>query len=435
MKQLLLKALAKKKKFLKEKKEIDYSSYSDSEYDSDSDCSLTSDDEEAVSKDIIFKWITTRYIVVKYLGRGTFCRTWLVYDNIDFKFRALKRYFEEFYEDSLNEIKINNSLKSNNNVVKCVDNFLFEKTNCLVFELLGDTLLDINDFYDNQIPLNILKKIFVQIFMGLNEIHNSNIIHCDIKPENIMFQQPNSNIQKIVNLNNLQETYTKLFNENIPNDYDSLKKNKKKTVKKKIKTKCNLQFSEFIRKEIGKLEFDQEPKCLFDENNFTVKIIDLGNAEFKGSNNQEEIMIRGYRPPENIMNNFFNEKADIWSLGCIFYEFLTDEYLFDIDRNLEKIEKDREHLYQISEIIGRIPIEYSLNCDYKNELFDKDGQIIGETEYEYLDISEILEEKHNYKQETADEISTFIKSLLNYNINERLSAKQCLENKWLNNLN
>ena len=434
MKQILLKALTKKKNFLNQKKkEIDYSSYSDSEYDSDSDCSLTSDDEEEVSKDMVFKWITTRYIVLKYLGRGTFCRTWLVYDNIDFKFRALKIYFEEFYEDSLNEIKINNSLKSNNNVVKCVDNFLFEKTNCLVFELLGDTLLDINDFYDNQIPLHILKKTFIQIFMGLNEIHNSNIIHCDIKPENIMFQQPNSNIQKIVNLNNLEETYTKLFNGHLPKDYNTLKKNKKKIIKKKVKTKCNLLFSDFIKQEINKLEFDEEPKCLFNENNFTVKIIDLGNAEFKGADNKEEIMIRGYRPPENIMNNFFNEKADIWSLGCIFYEYLTDEYLFDIERDLEKIEKDREHLFQISEIIGKIPIEYSLNCDYNKELFDKDGRIIGETEYEYLDIAEILEEKHNYKHETADEISRFIKSLLNYNINERLSAKECLENKWLNN--
>ena len=76
---------------------------------------------------------------------------------------------------------------------------------------------------------------------------------------------------------------------------------------------------------------------------------------------------------------------------------------------------------------------YKVGCLGKISDFQKseDGRILinlsGITRFE------ILEEKHNYKHETADEISRFIKSLLNYNINERLSAKECLENKWLNN--
>ena len=41
-----------------------------------------------------------------------------------------------------------------------------------------------------------------------------------------------------------------------------------------------------------------------DENNIECKLIDLGNSEILWVNNNEEIMVRCYRPPENIMNNF-----------------------------------------------------------------------------------------------------------------------------------
>ena len=66
-------------------------------------------------------------------------------------------------------------------------------------------------------------------------------------------------------------------------------------------------------------------------------------------------MIRSYRPPENIMNSFYNEKADIWSLGCIIYELLTSEYLFDVDRELGYNDKNRQHLAQMEEMFGKIP--------------------------------------------------------------------------------
>ena len=94
MKAILLKALGKKKKYLQQKnfgeQEIDFSS-------DDSDGSLSSEDESEISKDWAYKWITSRYLIVKYLGRGTFCRTWLVYDINEFKFVALKMYFPKYY--------------------------------------------------------------------------------------------------------------------------------------------------------------------------------------------------------------------------------------------------------------------------------------------------------------------------------------------------
>ena len=39
-------------------------------------------DEDEISRDMLYKWFNNRYIVIKYLGRGTFCRVWMVYDVV-----------------------------------------------------------------------------------------------------------------------------------------------------------------------------------------------------------------------------------------------------------------------------------------------------------------------------------------------------------------
>ena len=34
----------------------------------------------------------------------------------------------------------------------------------------------------------------------------------------------------------------------------------------------------------------------------------------------DEILTRIYRPPENILNSYYDNKSDIWVLGCLLYE-------------------------------------------------------------------------------------------------------------------
>ena len=44
---------------------------------------------------------------------------------------------------------------------------------------------------------------------------------------------------------------------------------------------------------------------------------------------QTDIQTRHYRAPEIILGLNYNEKADIWSFGCLLLEMLTGEYFFD----------------------------------------------------------------------------------------------------------
>jgi len=426
MKHYLLKALEKKQKMLNNKPDSS----------DDSDGSISSDDEEEVSKGIVYKWYNNRYLAIKYLGKGTFCRTWLMYDIFTYKFVAMKMFFSKYTEDSKNELKINKLLTSNEYVVKLIDNFVENNSVCLIYELMGITLLDLMDYYDDGIPLNIVKQILKQVFKGVDELHSQNIIHCDLKAENIMIKQFDIDISEIVDYTSkldIEKVHENLITKNLPDNYSEFDKNKKKNVKRRVKNKCMNLLSDIFKTKLEEYIVNEECEFEFNESELKCKIIDLGNSEINGSNNDDEIMIRSYRPPENIINPFYNEKADIWTIGCIAYELITGEYLFEIDRNLSDNDKDREHLHQMYEILGKMPKEQALDCEFSDELFDNQGRIINRKQCDYTSIDEIMANEFNFSENDSKEISIFLRKMLDYNVNTRCSAKSLINDVWINN--
>jgi serine/threonine protein kinase len=45
-------------------------------------------------------------------------------------------------------------------------------------------------------------------------------------------------------------------------------------------------------------------------------------------------------------------KVDVWSVGCLLFELLTGEYLFDPQGQGNLFSKDDDHMAQIVELLG-----------------------------------------------------------------------------------
>ena len=415
---------------------------------SSSDESLSSDDENEVSEGIVGKIFNNSYLCVKYLGRGTFSRVWLVVDLKSNTFYAMKMQLPEYKEDTQHEISILNKLNNNNNVNskvgKLYDTFVVnisgEKHYCLIMELLGSSLLTIYDiFKDEQIPLNIIKRILKDILLGLGEIHAKKIIHTDLKMENILLEKYNSDVIDIIEwFNTLEyENFIKKYQENnTPENIFDINKMKRNQIKRKIREKSYKVFSTYFLEQIeiyyNNLEIEEEEYTLEDMENINVKIVDFGNAEIVNNLEQDLVSLRSYRSPENIIGTVYDTKTDIWTLGCIAYELFTNKPLFDISKLRKTIDRDRDHLCQMYKILGKMPKHLTINCEFSDDLFDSKGRILKNRDIEKVELSEILK-KINYNDDDCFLIESLIKTFLEYNYLIRKSSVECLEHLFFKN--
>jgi serine/threonine protein kinase len=414
---------------------------------SSSDDSLSSDNEEDISKGIVGEFFNNRYLCLKYLGRGTFCRTWLVYDFETKNFCAMKILGEKFTEDGESEIsifsKVNNLETPDSRIIKLYDHF--ESKGCihLIIELMGICILDLIDGFfekDLDIPIIFMKSMFSDILKGIKELHDKEIIHTDIKGENIMIDTEPKKIRDIkawfMDLK-FHDKYLEWITYELPENFLSLNTDKRKKIKKKCKVRALKRASAFFKEELVKYnETEIEGGDTFDiERPFNTKIIDLGNCELMSHREQDMIQIINYRPPENIIGEFYDTKSDIWTIGCILYEMILGDYMFNIDRRdfNNSLDCDRGMLHRMYEMLGNMPLEMTKKCDFSKDLFDSKGRIINHKTYTNKKIHELLMLDTELELKEAMVIEDLLIKMLNYDPKLRLTAEACLKHSWFNN--
>jgi dual-specificity kinase len=243
--------------------------------------------------------------------------------------------------------------------MKIVDNFEFTKDKktyyAIVTEHLGYSLYDyIKKNKYKGYPISYVQTFAKQIITGLSFIHKCNMIHSDLKPENILFSTKRY-VKKYIssehnyddNNNYYKDSYHKHKSSyNYYNNQKSSSTNMNShhtTTPNKYYHNYNKYYSKDKHKHIYKYYLPD-----ISESN-ELKIIDFGGALYKSMINNNVISTRQYRPPEDILGcSKWNDKSDMWSIGCILFELYCGELLFPTHN-------DDEHLCMIEKVCGAFP--------------------------------------------------------------------------------
>ena len=467
------------------------------------------------SDDRLINWtgaiFINQYIVVKQLGYGSYASVWLSYDAINKKYVAIKINNKLDYTVAKKESENYLFIKKLNNkyLMDIIDSFDYveddvtietrstisedtgdsdtdnsenDKHHCIVLELMACSIYDVlktSDF-KNGIDFKISLKIIYQILQGLEILHKTNIIHGDIKPENILLSGKSIQHEKITNKFNFDKIYEKY------NSTKSNKSNKSTNAKKKNKNKKQIKnnndnlekilndisieiknkmtggnsrddesedsvestmsyFSEDFKKInlIGDIDIDSDISSLIESKirevhidsekmaNIEIKITDFGESLLPTQRKKREVQTCYYKSPEILLRLDYDISSDMWALGCMFYEMLTGKILFDADDYDGN--NERHHLYLIIQKIGMIPKTLINNSPQKDIHFTKNNYMLkGYDKINfnliYEDINEI-EKIYNLNESDKTNLTDFFINIFQFDKKRRLTSCDALQSQ------
>ena len=326
------------------------------------------------------------------------------------------------------------------------DNFFIVEEYCSK----GDLSLFLSNNW-NKLSNDETKFIIAEIVLSLEYLHSLNIIHRDIKPQNIL-------IDDYFNLK-LIDFATATFKGKIldENTYEYIDENKIDNTLKSSELFNNLSFNQ---NEGKKMKFDS---LSIDPSTYNMK--SYVNTNIKKSFNESENQLENekkqkfvgtanYMSPEIINNNYpTGEYSDIWSLAVLLYQILTgntpfqDQTQFLIFQNilegkynknaLNNIDNNTKDLIENILIIDpnkRLGCDSNLRFNY-NILKNHPFFLIDRNKYDIIDIRKKLLKKTIYNKENINNQNENItKNIEEINEDENINKNRISQNEIYKNM-
>lgn len=190
--------------------------------------------------------------------------------------------------------------------------------------------------------------------------------------------------------------------------------------------------------ETEKSLFDYVPPSadeIVDDDVIKVKIADLGNACWTFKHFTNDIQTRQYRSPEVILGADWGCSADIWSIGCLIFELLTGDFLFEPTVG-QSFGKNDDHLAQIMELLGPIPEDLIKSSHYGRRYFHSNLRTLRKIQHlKPWPLESVLLEKYKFSEQDSLEIADFLKGMLILDPKRRMDAAGLSNHYWLNDAN
>jgi non-specific serine/threonine protein kinase len=145
------------------------------------------------------------------------------------------------------------------------------------------------------------------------------------------------------------------------------------------------------------------------------------------------------RAPELILHQPFGCGIDIWSFGCLIYEFLTGEVLFAVSNYLYGLDQDGgddEHFLQLNDIIGPLPDSVMAAWPRSTKWYGPNRQPLNPHDEDEPYIYESLENMFaaNKPADIDDTesgiVCKLIRQILDFDPAKRPSAADLLKHPW-----
>ncbi|XP_050728116.1 dual specificity tyrosine-phosphorylation-regulated kinase mbk-2-like isoform X2 [Eriocheir sinensis] len=164
------------------------------------------DDENGSYNKVMHDHISYRYEILEVIGKGSFGQVIRAIDHKSGEHVAIKiiRNKKRFHHQALVEVKILDHLRrrdpdQHHNVIHMLDYFYFRNHLCITFELMGLNLYELIKKNNYQgFSLSLIKRFAFSLVQCLKLLHRENIIHCDLKPENVLLKQRGSSSIRII---------------------------------------------------------------------------------------------------------------------------------------------------------------------------------------------------------------------------------------------
>ncbi|KAL3455944.1 kinase-like domain-containing protein [Aspergillus heterothallicus] len=373
----------------------------------------------------------TRYAVIRKLGYGSFSTVWLAQDTELNRYVALKIGHAESAptgEIGIYERLANSTLVAHpgrESYLPLLDHFRITGPNgthqVLVYEPMGASVAEVKDtlFPGGPFPLWTAKSILWQTLLGLDFMLGNGVAHGDVQPRNLLFT-----LQGLDGRGEAEVAQDR----DIPltvvqtGEVDGVK------------------LPRYI------VPADSLMRYLDVSRPFTVKVSDLGGSFLTTNPPSKPAPPFALRGPETLFERSVTAAQDMWSFGCLIFEFITGITLFDLCDITTLELTDDLHFVDMYNVLGFPTDEALRNTQWPawRKYFSPSGERMHpytrkrERDFDAhgtpvtLTLEELLDDfmKENMSSEELQTTKDLLRGLLEFDPAKRFSTQDAMSHKW-----